>query len=214
MGPDSLKTRLRLIVITDVELAAPRTVLHVVEAALHAGAPAIQLRAKGASARDVAETGRALLTLTRAAKALLFVNDRLDVALAVGADGVHVGPDDLPVEAIRRCAPEGFLIGSSTDEPSIARALVREGADYIGCGTVWPTGTKLNAGASIGLSGLRSVVESVAVPVVAIGGIDGERAAEIATHTNAAGVAVVGAAMAAPDIRAAVEKLLSPWPSI
>jgi thiamine-phosphate pyrophosphorylase len=214
MDPGSLQTRLRLIVITDAQLAAPRTVLHIVEAALHAGAPAVQLRDKSASARDLAETGRALLTLTRAADALLFINDRLDVALAVGADGVHVGPDDLPVEAVRRCAPEGFLVGSSTDEPRIARELVRGGADYIGCGAVWPTETKRNAGASIGLPGLQHVVESVDVPVVAIGGIDGARAAEIATHTNAAGVAVVGAVMAARDVKATVEELLSPWPSL
>jgi thiamine-phosphate pyrophosphorylase len=207
-GPE-LAQRLRLIVITDRDAAAPRSVVEVVEAALAAGAPAVQLRDKRASARELLEVGRALLPLVRAASALLFVNDRADVALALGADGVHVGPDDIPVAALRARAPDGFLIGTSTDQPDEARALVAAGANYIGCGTVYQTVTKADAGQAIGLAGLDRVAR-VAAPVVGIGGITAEHAAAVA-GTAAAGIAVVSEVMRASDVHATVRALLEPW---
>ena len=186
--------------------------LEVVAAALAAGAPAVQVRAKGASARELVELGRQILPLARARGALLFVNDRLDVALALGADGVHLGPDDLPVAAARRAMGAGFLIGASADDPDTARQLVVDGADYIGCGAVYATSTKPDAGEVIGLEGLDRVARAVDVPVVGIGGITVARSAEVAT-TAAAGVAVVGAVMAAADVAVAVQGLLAPWSS-
>jgi thiamine-phosphate diphosphorylase len=208
--PHGLDERLRLVVVTDTDLAAPRAVVDVVGEALRAGAPAIQLRNKGDSARDLFEVGRLLRERTLAAGALLFVNDRLDVALALRADGVHLGPDDIPVAAARRHAPAGFLIGYSADEPGAARRAIEEGADYLGCGTVYPTSTKQDAGETIGPTGLASVVRAVAAPVVGIGGITGDRAAEVAA-TGAAGIAVVGAVMRAPDVAETVRRLLAPW---
>lgn len=211
-APTSLASRLRLIVITDDELARPRTVPEVVEAAVRAGAPAIQLRSKSASARELSDLGARLREITRAEGALLFVNDRMDVALAIGADGVHVGPDDVPVHALRAVAPPGFLIGCSADEPDLARTLVEEGADYVGCGTVYPTSTKPDAGSAIGLAGLHTVANAVDVPVVGIGGVNAERAREIAAETGAAGVAVVGAVMSAADpARATADLLAVEW---
>lgn len=207
-GPSaSLAHRLRLVVITDPTLAAPRSVVDVVRAAVEAGAPAVQLRNKGQSARELLTVGQELRTITRAAGALLFVNDRLDVALAVEADGVHVGPDDLTVAAIRAAAPPGFLIGRSADQLSVARQAVEDGADYIGCGAVYGTTTKQDAGDVIGLDGLDAVARAVDVPVVAIGGITVARAADV-TGTRAAGVAVVGAVMAASEVAEAVQALL------
>ena len=206
-----MATRLRLIVVTDPELARPRSVVDVVVAALAAGAPAVQVRAKHASAREILELGRAILPSARERGALLFVNDRLDVALALGADGVHLGPDDVPVAAARRAVPEGFLIGASTDDPDVARRLVADGASYVGCGTVYATTTKPDAGDVIGLEGLDRVARAVDVPVVGIGGITVERSAEVASHTSAAGVAVVGAVMSADDVGTTVRKLLAPW---
>jgi thiamine-phosphate pyrophosphorylase len=205
-----LAERLRLIVITDRDAAAPRSVVEVVEAALAAGAPAVQLRDKHASARELLEAGRALLPLVRASSALLFVNDRADVALALGADGVHVGPDDIPVAALRARVPDGFLIGTSTDRPDEARALVAAGADYIGCGTVYATTTKADAGEAIGLQGLDRVARAVHAPVVGIGGITAERTAAVA-GTAAAGIAVVSEVMRARDVHATVRALLEPW---
>lgn len=202
-----LAARLRLVVITDPTLAAPRTVVEVVRAAVEAGAPAVQLRNKGQSARELLTVGRELRSITRAAGALLFVNDRLDIALALEADGVHVGPDDLTVAAVRAVAPPGFLIGRSADQLSVARQAVEDGADYIGCGAVYRTTTKGDAGEVIGLDGLDAVARAVNVPVVAIGGITVARAAEVG-RTRAAGIAVVGAVMAAGDVAGVVRSLL------
>ncbi|MHB1192626.1 MAG: thiamine phosphate synthase [Longimicrobiales bacterium] len=202
-----LREALRVLIVTDGRLAAPRRVAEVVGAALEAGARSVQLRNKGDPARVLVEVGRELRALTRAHDALLFVNDRVDVALALEADGVHVGPHDLPVAAVRALTPPGFLVGRSADDPEVARIAVAEGADYIGCGTVYATTTKADAGDVIGLEGLSAVVRAVRVPVVAIGGITVERAREI-VPTGAAGVAVVGAVMSAADPAEAVRRLL------
>ncbi|NJD19185.1 MAG: thiamine phosphate synthase [Gemmatimonadetes bacterium] len=210
MTSATLRDALRVLIITDARLAAPRGVLQVVGAALGAGARGVQLRNKGDSPRALVELGRELRALTRAHEALLFVNDRVDVALALEADGVHVGPHDLPVAAVRALTPRGFFVGRSADDPDLARRAVADGADYIGCGTVYATSTKADAGDVIGLDGLAAVVRAVSIPVVAIGGITVERAAQVAP-TGAAGVAVVGAVMAAPDPAGAVRALLAPF---
>ena len=202
--PDSL----RLIVITDRELAEPRAVEDVVDEILRAGAGAIQLRDKTASARTLLDQAIRLREQTREWGALLFINDRFDVALAAEADGVHLGPDDLPVETVRKAAPPGFLIGASTDEPEIARQVEAAGADYIGCGSVFPTSTKEDAGEVIGVDGLARVAAAVTIPVLGIGGVTPERARRIAEESGAAGVAVIGAVMAAEDPGGAVRQLL------
>jgi thiamine-phosphate pyrophosphorylase len=206
-----LARRLRLIVITDAKVASPRSVVEVAEETLRAGAPALQLRDKEASARELLDQARRLRTLTRKHGALLFVNDRLDVALAAGANGVHVGPHDLPVAAVRAAVPPAFLVGHSTDVPEVARRAVRDGADYIGCGAVFGTTTKEDAGDVIGVEGLARVARAVDVPVLGIGGVTPEGARAIARDSSAAGVAVVGAVMGAADPAAAVRELLAPF---
>lgn len=210
MTDDRLRSALRLLVVTDRRLASPRSLTAVVGAALSGGARAVQLRNKGDSARELLAAGADLRALTRAAGALLFVNDRLDVALALEADGVHLGPDDLPVAAARAVAPPPFLIGRSADDVEVARQAVVDGADYIGCGTVYSTSTKPDAGEVIGLAGLGRVARAVPVPVLAIGGITIERAGEVA-RTAAFGIAVVGAVMSAPDPARAVRGFLAPF---
>ena len=204
---EALNRRLRLIVITDSGLAAPQDVTAVVGAALRAGAPAVQLRDKMLAQRDLLPVARRLRADTHTAGALFFVNDRLDLALAVDADGVHLGPDDLPVAAARRIAPPGFLIGHSADDPGGARAAVAAGADYIGCGTVFATRTKADAGAAIGLGRLGEVARSVDVPVVAIGGVTVRNAPQVFA-AGAAGCAVVSAVMGATDPERAVRGFL------
>jgi thiamine-phosphate pyrophosphorylase len=201
---------LRLIVITDRRLSGPRDIVDIVRAALAAGAPAIQLRDKDASPRQLADLARTLLPMTRAAHALLFVNDRLDIALASGADGVHLGPDDIPLSAARSVAPAPFLIGCSADDPARARSLEREGASYIGCGAVFGTATKDVGGERIGIARLEQVVNAVAIPVIAIGGVDASNIGEIA-RTGALGAAVVSAVMAAPQPGSAVAELIRGW---
>jgi thiamine-phosphate pyrophosphorylase len=204
---------LRLIVITDRALAAPRTVEQVVRECLEAGAPAIQLRDKDASAAELLQQALVLRELTRRYGALLFVNDRLDVALVAGADGVHLGPDDVPVHAARQAVPAEFLIGCSTDQPELARAYESAGASYIGCGAVFGTSSKAEVAAEqIGPAGLRAVVASVAIPVVGIGGITPANVAQVAV-AGAAGCAVIGAVMKAGSpgqVTAALLRVFSP----
>lgn len=207
---ERLREALRLIVITDRALAGARGVEAVVDAALRGGARAIQVRDKGGSARDTVALARALRASTRAAGALLFVNDRLDVALASGADGVHLGPDDLPVDAVRAVVPRAFLVGYSTDDPTEARHAEARGADYLGCGALWPTSSKNVGDEAIGIARLDEVARAVDIPVVGIGGVTPE-GAEAVAGTAAAGVAVLGAVMSASDPEAVVRALMAPF---
>ena len=199
---------LRLIVITDATLAAPRTIDWVVREALAAGAPAVQLRDKNMHSRDLLQRAAQLRELTARYNALLFVNDRLDVALAARADGVHLGPDDIPVAAASQAAPT-LELGFSTDDPQLARQAELEGAAYIGCGAVFATQSKAEvAGESIGPSGVRAVVQAVQRPVIAIGGITPDNVAQL-DDSGAAGVAVIRAIMAAARPGAVVQDLLN-----
>lgn len=202
---------LRLIVVTDRALTAPRELFDIVRQALEGGAPAVQLRDKGATARELYTQALHLRALTAEYGALLFINDRLDIALAAGADGVHLGPHDVPLQAARRAAPSPFLIGISTDDPETAARAQAEGADYIGCGAVFGTMTKAEVrGERIGPEGLAAVARKVTIPVVGIGGINVENAAELGA-TGAAGVAVVGALMRAEDPANVARELLQPF---
>ena len=224
-----LADRLRLTVITDEALARPRTLSDVVQKALAAGAPTIQLRLKSATARELLEAARTLLPIVRSAGALFIVNDRLDVALAAGADGVHLGPDDPPVRDARAVADarvgasaravgtdtrfakvDAFIVGYSTDTTDGAVRAEAEGADYLGVGAVYATANKSDAGDVIGLDGLRRVVKTVSIPVVAIGGITPERAPAVA-ETGACGSAAIGSVMSAAEPAEAVRALLLPF---
>ena len=204
---NAVREALRVLVVVEVGLAAPRSVIEVVRAAMAGGARAIQLRNKGDSARELVAAGERLAPILRQAGALFLINDRLDVALTVEADGVHVGPEDLPVAVVRAATPKRFLIGRSADDPHVARRAVADGADYIGCGTVFPTSTKPDAGDTIGLEGLRRVVEAVPVPVVGIGGITVERVRDV-VEAGASGLAVVSAVMHASDPASVVRTML------
>jgi thiamine-phosphate pyrophosphorylase len=207
---------LRLVVITDRQIAAPRPIEEIIRVALMAGAPAVQLRDKHATAARLYQDAITLRAITHDHGALLFINDRLDVAIAARADGVHLGPEDLPVAAARRAARAAgrpdLLIGASTDDPDRARQLAEEGADYLGCGAVYGTRSKPEiAGERIGVERLRKVVEAVAIPVLGIGGIEPGNARGVA-RAGARGAAVIGAVMGADDVAAAVRRLLEPFP--
>jgi thiamine-phosphate pyrophosphorylase len=203
---DRLETRLRLIVITDPEPAAG-SLADVVAECLEAGCPAIQLRDKQASAADLYRQAVKLLPLVRAHDGLLFVNDRLDVALAAGADGVHLGPDDIPVEAVRESFPVGLCIGYSTDDPAAGRAAAASGADYLGVGAVFGTSSKPGLeDEAIGPDRVGEVIRSSGLPCVGIGGITAENAR--AVLEQGAGVAVLGAVMHAESPGDVVATLL------
>lgn len=198
-------------VITDRRLAEPRGWLAVVQAALEAGATAVQLRDKAATSGELFEMARELEPLARRHGALFLVNDRFDVALAVDADGVHLGDDDLPVAAARRVVPRDFVIGRSADTEADALAAEAAGADYLGVGSVFGTRTKAEVvGEVIGTDQLARVARAVTIPVVGIGGVTPANAAQVAT-AGAAGIAVVSAVMAAADPASATRELLARW---
>lgn len=206
--PVPLRERLALIVIADPDAAPPgQSVVEAVHAALRGGAPAIQLRAKRLSARDTVELARELLPAIRRAGALFFVNDRVDVALAVGADGAHLGDDDLPLPAARAITPAGFLLGRSVDTPDEARLAAAEGADYVGAGPVYTTISKSGLGPPLGSRGIAKVTRATPLPVVGIGGIDAANAAAVLA-AGVAGVAVIRAVIGAPDPESATRALL------
>lgn len=202
---------LRFYVVVDEAVAARaghKSLEDLVSAILRGGATAVQLRGKTLCARDLLLRGKRLRVLTEASGSLFLINDRLDVALAVGASGVHLGADDLPLAEARRICPKGFLIGASVDTPEEARRAEAEGADYLGAGPVFPTETKRTANPAIGPAGLAEIVRAVSVPVVGIGGIGPGNIREVMA-AGAAGAAVVSAVVAAEDPKAAVRELRS-----
>jgi thiamine-phosphate pyrophosphorylase len=205
---EPLAKRLRLIVVADPSATAGRPLLDVVRKALAAGAPAVQLRSKHSSARELAEIGAALRTATLEHDALLFINDRIDIALAVGADGAHVGDDDIPLDAARAIVPAGFLLGRSVDTPKEASAAVAAGADYLGVGPVRKTSSKMDVGPAIGAEGVARVVAAAeALPVVGIGGVTADDIGEL-IRAGACGVAVIRAVVGATEPGLAVADLL------
>ncbi|MFN8498810.1 MAG: thiamine phosphate synthase [Anaerolineae bacterium] len=195
-----------LTVITDSELSLGRPDLVVARAAMAGGATVVQLRQKRGSTRDMVALGHALRQLTSEMGVTFIVNDRLDVALAVGANGVHVGQDDLPAAAARALLGPDRLLGVSAATPDEARAAHAAGADYLGVGAVYATGSKADAGAPIGLDGLALVAQATGLPIVAIGGIGPGRAAACIEH-GAAGVAVISAIVSQADPEAAARRL-------
>lgn len=203
-----LASSLGVVVITDAHLAGERGVVETVRLSLEGGCRAVQYRDKQASPKAGLAVASELRRITAEAGALLFVNDRADVALEVGADGVHLGPEDLPVDAVRRWVGPDLLIGYSTDDPTEALRAVERGADYLGCGAVFGTSTKDVGQEAIGPSGLERVARAVPVPVVGIGGITPGNVGSLA-NTGASGVAVVGAVMTASDPRPVVAELLA-----
>jgi thiamine-phosphate pyrophosphorylase len=174
-------------------------------ALLDGGARIVQLRVKDGAAAVMLALTEALVPLCRARGVTFIVNDRLDVALAGGADGAHLGQDDLPLEAARRLAPAGFLIGVSTHNEPQARAAVAGGADYIGFGPCFATSTKRNPDPVVGLEALARVC-ALPVPVVGIGGITLATVAAVAA-AGAAAAAVIRAVNGADDITAAARQV-------
>ena len=195
-----------LYVMTDRQAAGGRSMLDVVRSAVQGGASVVQLREKSVSTRDMVELGRALLEVTRPAGVPLIVNDRVDVALAIEADGVHVGHDDMPVALARRLLGAGRILGASPETLAEAREMEQDGADYLGVGDVYGTPSKADAGSPIGVAGLAELVRAVTIPVVAIGGITEANAGPV-VEAGAAGVAVISAVVGAADPEEAARRL-------
>jgi thiamine-phosphate pyrophosphorylase len=202
---------LRVYVVTSGTLVPGRAHREIAAAAIAGGATAIQLRAPELDDVELLPIAREIVDVCRDAGVLCIVNDRVDVAVAAGADGVHVGQDDEP-EAARAMLGPDRVLGISVRDADNARAAAAAGADYLGV-TVWSTATKPEAVAG-GLDGLSAVAGASALPVVGIGGIDATNAAAV-IHAGAAGVAVISAVVAATEpvtatraLREAVDRAL------
>lgn len=179
-----------------------------VKAALEGGAGIIQLREKRMTGRELVEAGLAVRELTRESGALFIVNDRLDIALAVGADGVHLGQDDMPLEVARRVAGPDMIIGISTHSLDQAIEAERGGADYIGVGPLFETRSKEDICAPVGLDLLREVSAGVRIPKVGIGGVKDHNVGSV-MEAGADMVAVITAVVAAPDVAGAARNLIN-----
>jgi thiamine-phosphate pyrophosphorylase len=174
---------------------------------LDAGARVMQLRLKSASGRDLLAAARAIATMCRERGAMLIVDDRTDIAMLAGADGVHLGQEDLPLEAARRLAGSEMILGISTHSVEQAVAAERSGADYIGFGPMYPGGLRNNATGK-GLELLREVRGAVRIPIVAIGGIT-EAKMPAVLGAGADACAIITDVVRAPDIAAKVRAILA-----
>jgi thiamine-phosphate pyrophosphorylase len=188
----------RLCFIADSEAAAGKNLLRLIEQAAGGGATLVQLRGKAWTDRDFLALAARAGELLRPRRILLIINDRADIARAAAADGVHLGQTDLPVAAARKILGRGPLIGVSAGTVREAREAETAGADYLGVGPVFSTPSKDNAGAPLGLAGLRRIRREVRLPILAIGGIDAGNASAV-VRAGADGVAVISAVTAAAD---------------
>ena len=194
--------------VTQESRSEGRTTLEVVEAAAAGGVDAVQLREKDRSARERYHLGRKLREVTRDADVTFVVNDRVDLAQAVDADGVHLGNEDLPVAVARDQLGDDALVGRSVSFVETARRAQKAGADYLGVGAVFATRSKdvADEQAEIGVETVREVVNAVSIPIVAIGGVSTANAADIVA-AGADGVAVISAITAAENPEAATREL-------
>ncbi len=195
-----------LYLVTDADLSGGRSTLEVVEAAIRGGVTVVQYREKNASTRRMFEEALELRALCRRHSVPFIVNDRVDVALAVNADGVHVGQEDLPAALARRLVGPGRLVGVSVDNIDQARQAQADGADYVGASPIFATPTKPDASPPMGIEGLRELARLCQLPVVAIGGINRTNAAEV-LQAGAVGIAVVSAIVSARDVEHAAREL-------
>ena len=197
---------LRLYAVTDRRaLPAGVTLAQAVEAALDGGVTCLQLREKEASAGEILALARTLLPLCRARRVPLLINDRVDIALAAGADGVHLGQEDLPLPEARTLLGPDRILGATAHTVEEALRAQAEGADYLGVGAMFPTGTKTNT-IPTSADTLKAICAAVSIPVVAIGGVTAQNLPTLA-GTGIAGAAVVSAIFSQSDLTAAARTL-------
>jgi thiamine-phosphate diphosphorylase len=200
-----LSDRLAVYLVADPDQTA-RDIVGDVEHALAGGATAVQLRAKRLSDRPTLELARALAARCRSHGALFLVNDRVDIALAADADGVHLGVDDLPLEAARHIGGPDLVIGYSPETDQQARNVGERGANYLGVGPIFATVSKSDAGEPIGLDILSRRLDLAGLPTIGIGGITAVNAGQV-IGAGAVGVAVVGAVLRSVEPRQATFEL-------
>jgi thiamine-phosphate pyrophosphorylase len=190
----------RLYLITDRKLIADRySLIAAVRLALRGGVKAIQLREKDLNARDLLKLAYKMRALTNKHEAKLFINDRFDIAIAVGADGVHLTQSSIPVHAVRNTVKKKLMIGVSTHSLKEAKEAEKGGADFITLGPVYRTPSKLKYGDPVGPNTLRNVGRKIKIPVFAIGGIKGDKVNDV-MEAGAYGVAMISEIFGADNI--------------
>lgn len=204
MHPSNWRTYL----VTQESLSADRTTPEIVEAAIDGGVDVVQLREKGTDTSTRYELGADVRELTRAAEVALIVNDRIDLARAIDADGVHVGQSDLPVPVVRELVDESTIVGCSASTVEEATRAERQGADYLGVGTIYGTSSKDVAPEKdgVGTERIAAIAEAVSIPIFGIGGVTAENAGPV-VEAGATGVAVISEITAAEDPAAATAAL-------
>ena len=197
-----------LYIILDPSVCPARPLVEVLTTAVEAGASLFQYRNKTASMKEAYVEALALRQAAAKAGALFIVNDRCDLALAVDADGVHLGQDDLPLDLAKKVMGPDKLIGISTHNPDQVREATAGKPDYLGFGPIFKPGSKQGHDPVVGLEGLRAMRSLTSLPVFAIGGIQIDQAGEV-MRAGANGVAIISAILKAPDISLAVKAFLA-----
>ena len=191
--------------VTDDGCLQGRALIDCVCEALEGGVTLVQYRAKTASSAEMYAEALQLKALCDSFNVPLIINDRLDIAMAVGAAGVHLGQDDLPCAAARKILGEDYIIGVSAHNPAEAKTALQSGADYLGCGAVFGTATKADV-KKLGTEGLTAICREKGLPVVGIGGVTADNYREVRA-AGADGAAIVSGILAQPDIRTTVEAI-------
>lgn len=191
--------------VTDDGCLQGRALIDCVREALEGGVTLVQYRAKTASSAEMYAEALQLKALCDSFNVPLIINDRLDIAMAVGAAGVHLGQDDLPCAAARKLLGEDYIIGVSAHNPAEAKTALQSGADYLGCGAVFGTATKADV-KKLGTEGLTAICKAKGLPVVGIGGVTADNYREVRA-AGADGAAIVSGILAQPDIRATVRAI-------
>ena len=195
-----------LYLVTDRSLARGRSTLEIVSAAVDGGATVVQLREKDCSTREFIEQALAIKDFLKGRGVPLIINDRVDVAQAVEADGVHLGQTDMPLGTAKKILGDSMIIGISAESLQDAVEAEKGGADYLGVSPIYATPTKTDTAPPLGLEGLREIRKAVGLPLVGIGGLNRENAADV-IRNGADGVAVVSAIVAADDPQTAADAL-------
>lgn len=195
-----------LYLVTDRPLSRGRSTVEIVRAAVAGGVTCVQLREKACETREFLQEAEQLLPLLREHRIPLIINDRIDVALAIAADGVHLGQSDMPISMARKICGDSLIIGISAESTDDAVRAEKEGADYLGVSPVFATPTKKDTAPPLGLEGVAQIRELVDIPIVGIGGIN-HRNAQSVIQAGADGVAVVSAIVSADEPESAARRL-------
>lgn len=194
-----------LYLVTNRELMSSKTIEKSVKEAIKGGCTIVQLREKDISSKEFYDIAKSLRKITKKHKVPFIINDRVDIALAVNADGVHVGQSDLSLKDVRKLIGKNKIIGVSCGNLEEAKKAYKDGADYLGVGAVFPTNTKKDA-KDVGIDGLKEIINNIPLPIVAIGGINKENIENL-RDINLAGVALVSAIISQKDVKNSAKEI-------